>query len=242
MPIEKAKELGAIALFGEKYGDEVRVVQFGSSIEFCGGTHVSATGKIGIVKIISESSVAAGIRRIEAVTGAKVENMFDTIQDTLTDLRTLFNNAPDLKVAITKYVEENADLKKQMEEFIKEKEAMLKAKLIEGAKEIHGVKVIKSILPIPADSVKNIAFQLKGQFPENLFVVIGSEREGKPMLTVMLSDDQVKAGLNAGKLVREAAKLIQGGGGGQPHFATAGGKDTDGLSSAVDKVLELAGF
>ena len=242
MPIEKAKELGAIALFGEKYGDEVRVVQFGSSIEFCGGTHVSATGKIGIVKIISESSVAAGIRRIEAVTGAKVENMFDTIQDTLTDLRTLFNNAPDLKVAITKYVEENADLKKQMEEFIKEKEAMLKAKLIEGAKEIHGVKVIKSILPIPADSVKNIAFQLKGQFPENLFVVIGSEREGKPMLTVMLSDDQVKAGLNAGKLVREAAKLIQGGGGGQPHFATAGGKDTDGLSSAVDKVLEQAGF
>ena len=242
MPIEKAKELGAIALFGEKYGDEVRVVQFGSSIEFCGGTHVSATGKIGIVKIISESSVAAGIRRIEAVTGAKVENMFDAIQDTLTDLRTLFNNAPDLKVAITKYVEENADLKKQMEEFIKEKEAMLKAKLIEGAKEIHGVKVIKSILPIPADSVKNIAFQLKGQFPENLFVVIGSEREGKPMLTVMLSDDQVKAGLNAGNLVREAAKLIQGGGGGQPHFATAGGKDTDGLSSAVDKVLELAGF
>ena len=242
MPIEKAKELGAIALFGEKYGDEVRVVQFGSSIEFCGGTHVSATGKIGIVKIISESSVAAGIRRIEAVTGAKVENMFDAIQDTLTDLRTLFNNAPDLKVAITKYVEENADLKKQMEEFIKEKEAMLKAKLIEGAKEIHGVKVIKSILPIPADSVKNIAFQLKGQFPENLFVVIGSEREGKPMLTVMLSDDQVKAGLNAGKLVREAAKLIQGGGGGQPHFATAGGKDTDGLFSAVDKVLELAGF
>jgi alanyl-tRNA synthetase len=242
MPIEKAKELGAIALFGEKYGDEVRVVQFGSSIEFCGGTHVSATGKIGIVKIISESSVAAGIRRIEAVTGAKVENMFDTIQDTLTDLRTLFNNAPDLKVAITKYVEENADLKKQMEEFIKEKEAMLKAKLIEGAKEIHGVKVIKSILPIPADSVKNIAFQLKGQFPENLFVVIGSEREGKPMLTVMLSDDQVKAGLNAGNLVREAAKLIQGGGGGQPHFATAGGKDTDGLFSAVDKVLELAGF
>ena len=242
MPIEKAKELGAIALFGEKYGDEVRVVQFGSSIEFCGGTHVSATGKIGIVKIISESSVAAGIRRIEAVTGAKVENMFDAIQDTLTDLRTLFNNAPDLKVAITKYVEENADLKKQMEEFIKEKEAMLKAKLIEGAKEIHGVKVIKSILPIPADSVKNIAFQLKGQFPENLFVVIGSEREGKPMLTVMLSDDQVKAGLNAGNLVREAAKLIQGGGGGQPHFATAGGKDTDGLFSAVDKVLELAGF
>ena len=242
LPIEKARELGAIALFGEKYGDEVRVVQFGSSIEFCGGTHVSATGKIGMVKIISESSVAAGVRRIEAITGAKVEEMLDTVQDTLNDLKALFNNAPDLKTAIARYIDENAGLKKQMEEFIKEKEAQVKAKLIEGAKEIHGVKVIKAVLPLPADSVKNIAFQLKGQFPENLFVAIGSERDGKPMLTVMLSDDQVKAGLNAGKLVREAAKLIQGGGGGQPHFATAGGKNSDGLNAAVDRLLELAGF
>ena len=242
LPIEKARELGAIALFGEKYGDEVRVVQFGSSIEFCGGTHVSATGKIGMVKIISESSVAAGVRRIEAITGAKVEEMLDTVQDTLNDLKALFNNAPDLKTAIARYIDENAGLKKQMEEFIKEKEAQVKAKLIEGAKENHGVKVIKAVLPLPADSVKNIAFQLKGQFPENLFVAIGSERDGKPMLTVMLSDDQVKAGLNAGKLVREAAKLIQGGGGGQPHFATAGGKNSDGLNAAVDRLLELAGF
>ena len=242
LPIEKARELGAIALFGEKYGDEVRVVQFGSSIEFCGGTHVSATGKIGMVKIISESSVAAGVRRIEAITGAKVEEMLDTVQDTLNDLKALFNNAPDLKTAIARYIDENAGLKKQMEEFIKEKETQVKAKLIEGAKEIHGVKVIKAVLPLPADSVKNIAFQLKGQFPENLFVAIGSERDGKPMLTVMLSDDQVKAGLNAGKLVREAAKLIQGGGGGQPHFATAGGKNSDGLNAAVDRLLELAGF
>ena len=242
LPIEKAKELGAIALFGEKYGDEVRVVQFGSSIEFCGGTHVSATGKIGMVKIISESSVAAGVRRIEAITGAKVEEMLDAIQDTMNDLKALFNNAPDLKAAIAKYIDENAGLKKQVEEFMKEKEATVKAKLIDNAKEIHGVKVIKSVLPMPADAVKNIAFQLKGQFTENLFIVIGSVHEGKPMLTVMMSDDQVKAGLNAGQLVREAAKLIQGGGGGQPHFATAGGKNPDGLISATDKVLELAGF
>jgi alanyl-tRNA synthetase len=242
LPIEKARELGAIALFGEKYGDEVRVVQFGSSIEFCGGTHVSATGKIGMVKIISESSVAAGVRRIEAVTGAKVEEMFDTVQDTLSDLKTLFNNAPDLKAAISKYIDENAGLKKQLEEFMKEKEAAVKNKLIEGAKEINGVKVIQAVLPMPADAVKNIAFQLKGQFPENLFVVIGSVFENKPLLTVTMSDDQVKAGLNAGQLVREAAKLIQGGGGGQPHFATAGGKNADGLNAAIDKVLELAGL
>ena len=242
LPIEKAKELGAIALFGEKYGDEVRVVQFGSSIEFCGGTHVSATGKIGMVKILSESSVAAGVRRIEAVTGAKVEEMFDTVQDTFNDLKSLFNNAPDLKAAISKYIEENAGLKKQVEEFMKEKEATVKNKLIEGAKEINGVKVIKSVLPMPADAVKNIAFQLKGQFPENLFVVIGSVFENKPLLTVTMSDDQVKAGLNAGQLVREAAKLIQGGGGGQPHFATAGGKNPDGLNAAVDKIVSLAGF
>ena len=194
LPIEKAKELGAIA--------------------FCGGTHVSATGKIGMVKIISESSVAAGVRRIEAVTGAKVEEMFDTVQDTINDLKALFNNAPDLKAAISKYIEENAGLKKQMEEFMKEKEAAVKNKLIEGAKEINGVKVIQAVLPMPADAVKNIAFQLKGQFPENLFVVIGSVFENKPLLTVTMSDDQVKAGLNAGQLVREAAKLIQGGGGG----------------------------
>ena len=242
LPIEKAKELGAIALFGEKYGDEVRVVQFGSSIEFCGGTHVSATGKIGMVKILSESSVAAGVRRIEAITGAKVEEMMDTIEDTLNELRQLFNNAPDLKAAIRKYIEENAGLKKQMEAFMKEKEALVKGKLISNAKDVHGVKVIKAVLPMPADSVKNIAFQLKGEFPTNLFVAIGSTDNGKPMLTVAVSEDLVATGINAGKLVREAAKLIQGGGGGQAHFATAGGKNVDGLSAAVDKLIELAGF
>ena len=242
LPIEKAHELGAIALFGEKYGEEVRVVQFGSSVEFCGGTHVSATGKIGMVKILSESSVAAGVRRIEAVTGEKVEELFDTLLDTIADLKALFNNAPDLKQAVAKYVDENAGLKKQVEAFMKEKEAALKNRLVENIKEVHGVKVAKGIFPMPADAVKNIVFQLKAQLPENLFAVIGSVYDDKPLLTVIMSDDMVKTGLNAGQLVREAAKLIQGGGGGQPHFATAGGKNPDGLSAAVDKVIELAGL
>lgn len=240
IPIEDAKELGAIALFGEKYGDEVRVIQFGSSIEFCGGTHVSSTGKIGMVKIISESSVAAGVRRIEAITGEKVEELMDTIQDTLLDIKSLFNNAPDLNNAIKKYIDENAGLKKQVEEFMKEKASQLKARLIEKATVVNGTKVIKSVIPMPADVVKDMVFQLKGEISENLLVVIGSVDGEKPLLTVMMSDDLVKSGKDAGKIVREAAKLIQGGGGGQAHFATAGGKNVDGLNAAVDKVVELA--
>ena len=242
IPIEEAKELGAIALFGEKYGDEVRVIQFGNSIEFCGGTHVSSTGKIGMGRIISESSVAAGVRRIEAITGEKVENMIDKIQDTMADLKALFNNVPDLKSAIRKAIEENAGLKKQVEEFMKEKAASLKNELMANAKEMGGVKVIKTVAPISADVAKDIAFQLKGEVTGSLLVVIGSVEGGKPMLTVMLSEDLVKNGLKAGNLVKEAAKLIQGGGGGAPHFATAGGKNPEGLLSAVDKVIELAGL
>ena len=242
LPIEKAKELGAIALFGEKYGDEVRVVQFGNSIEFCGGTHVAATGNIGMIKIVSESSVAAGVRRIEAYTGARVEELMDTIEDTLKDLKALFNNAPDLAGTIRKYIEENAGLKKQMEDFMREKEAQIKERLLKNMQEIHGIKVIKICAPIPAESIKNIAFQLRGEITENLCFVAGTINEGKPMLTVMLSDNLVAGGLKAGNLVKEAAKLIQGGGGGQPHFATAGGKNIDGLNAAIEKVLELAGI
>lgn len=243
MPIEKAKELGAIALFGEKYGDEVRVVQFGSSVEFCGGTHVSATGKIGMMKIISESSIAAGVRRIEAVTGAKVEEMMDVIQDTLNEVKVLFNNAPDLKVAIRKYIDENAGLKKQMEDYMKEKSIAIKERLFENAKNINGIKLITmNNMPIPADVVKNIAFQLRGEITENMLFVAGTVDNEKPLLTVMVSDNLVKDGINAGQIVREAAKLIQGGGGGQPHFATAGGKNTDGLNAAIEKVIELAGL
>ena len=243
IPIEEAKELGAIALFGEKYGDHVRVIQFGSSIEFCGGTHVPATGCIGMVKIISESSVAAGVRRIEALTGAKVEEMLDAIQDTMHDLRALFNNAPDLTGAIRKYIDENAGLKKQIEDFMKEKEAQLKEKLLQSAKEVNGVKVITFCAPaVSPDSVKNIAFQLRGELGDNFCFVAGTLFDNKPMLTVMLGEKLVGEGLKAGMLVKEAAKLILGGGGGQPHFATAGGKNPDGLKAAVDKVLELAGL
>ena len=240
IPIEEAKKLGAIALFGEKYGDHVRVIQFGSSIEFCGGTHVAATGNIGMVKILSESSVAAGVRRIEAVTGAKVEEILNTLQDTLNDLKSLFNNAPDLRGVIRKYIDENAGLKKQLEEYMKEKESQLKAKLLQSIQEVNGVKLIKFCAPLPPETVKNIAFQLRGEITENLFFIAGTLFEGKPMLTVMLSDNLVAGGLKAGVLVKEAAKLIQGGGGGQPHFATAGGKNPDGLQAAVDKVAELA--
>ena len=240
LPIAEAKKLGAIALFGEKYGDEVRVVKFADSIEFCGGTHVAATGKIGMVRILSESSVAAGVRRIEAITGEKVEDMIDTIQDTMNALKALFNNAPDLKGTITKYIEENAGLKKQVEEYMKERISAIKASLKGKIEERNGVNVIKAVLPIPASAAKDIAFQLKGELTSNLFIVIGSVENDRPMLTVMISDDLVKNGVHAGQLVREAAKLIQGGGGGQPHFATAGGKNVEGLSAAVDKVLELA--
>lgn len=242
IPIAEAKELGAIALFGEKYGDEVRVIQFGKSVEFCGGTHVKATGHIGMMKIVSESSVAAGVRRIEAYTGARVEEMLDTIQDTLTDLKALFNNAPDLANAIRKYIDENAGLKKQVDEFMKEKEAQIKQTLLKNIQEINGIKVIKTCMPIPAEAIKNIAFQLRGEITENLFFVAGTVDAQKPLLTVMLSDNLVAGGLNAGKLVKDAAKLIQGGGGGQAHFATAGGKNVDGLYAAVDKVIELAGI
>ena len=242
IPIEEARQLGAIALFGEKYGDHVRVIQFGSSIEFCGGTHVPATGCIGMVKIISESSVAAGVRRIEALTGAKVEEMLDGVQDTLRDLRSLFNNAPDLTAAIRRYIDENTGLKKQIEDFMKEKEAQLKEKLLQGAKEVHGVKVISFCAPIAPDMAKNIAFQLRGELGDSFCFVAGTVFEGKPMLTVMLGEKLVVDGLKAGALVKEAAKLILGGGGGQPHFATAGGKNPDGLQAAVDKVLELAGL
>ena len=242
IPIAEAKELGAIALFGEKYGDEVRVIQFGKSVEFCGGTHVKATGHIGMMKIVSESSVAAGVRRIEAYTGARVEEMLDTIQDTLTDLKALFNNAPDLANAIRKYIDENAGLKKQVDEFMKEKEAQIKQTLLKNIQEINGIKVIKTCMPMPAEAIKNIAFQLRGEITENLFFVAGTVDAQKPLLTVMLSDNLVAGGLNAGKLVKDAAKLIQGGGGGQAHFATAGGKNADGLHAAVDKVIELAGI
>ena len=239
-PIEEAKKLGAIALFGEKYGDRVRVVQFGTSVEFCGGCHASSTGCLGMVKIISESSIAAGVRRIEAITGKGVEDMLDSMQDFVADLKSLFNNAPDLMATVQKAISENKELQAQVDSFKAQKAQEYKKALIEKARDINGVKVMSSVFPLDAQNAKDIAFQLRGQFADHLLVVIGSVDNGKPTLTVSLSDDLVKEGKNAGALVREAGKLIKGGGGGQPHFATAGGKDPDGLQAAVTKIIELA--
>jgi alanyl-tRNA synthetase len=239
-PIEEAKQLGAIALFGEKYGDKVRVVKFGSSVEFCGGCHAKATGQIGMVRIMSESSVAAGVRRIEAITGAKVEEMLDKLQNFMYDLKNMFNNAPNLMQTIEKAVAENKELQAQLNEFHAQKAARYKEELISNAKEVNGIKIMSGLLAIDAQGAKDIAFQLRAQYPENLVIALGSSRGDKPTLTVALSDDLVKNGKNAGQIVREASKLIQGGGGGQPHFATAGGKNLDGLTPAINKVIEMA--
>ena len=240
MPISEAREMGAMALFGEKYGDKVRVVRFGDSVELCGGVHAHATGEIGMMIITSESSVAAGIRRIEAVTGERAEEMLDITRDTIRQLAAMFNNAPDIVNAIHKHIDENTELKKQVTEFVKERTAMLKEKLINAAEIINGLKVIRLKAPMPADAVRDLAFQIRNEVKDDLLFVAGTTDKGKPMLTVMLSDNLVAAGLNAGAMVKEAARLIQGGGGGQKHFATAGGKNTDGLGQAMDKVISMA--
>ncbi len=240
MPIEEAKKLGAIALFGEKYGDKVRVVQFGPSVEFCGGIHAKSTGRIGMLKIISESSVAAGIRRIEAKTGAKCEQMMYDLEDRMKAIKALFHNAKDLQTVIAKYIEEHETMRKSIESFQAEAVERAKERLLSQAREVKGVKVVTAVLPMRPEAAKDLAFKLRAAQPENMLCVIGSRFENKPLLTVMATDDLVaEHGFNAGKVIREAAKLIQGGGGGQPHFATAGGKNVDGLSAAVDKVVEL---
>ena len=240
MPIAKAKEMGAMALFGEKYGDKVRVVKFGDSVELCGGTHVANTGNIGMVRILSESSIAAGIRRIEAVSGRGVENMLDDLQDNFKDLAALLGNAPDVRAAVEKAVKENADLRHQVEEYFEEKIVNLTKDLLEKAQTVNGVKVARlGGIRVP-DVVKNVAFQMKKTANENtVFIGATVSADKKPLLTLYISDDLVKHGYNAGKIIREAAKLIKGGGGGQPFFAQAGGKDPEGMSVAVDKIMEL---
>lgn len=242
MPIDEAKKLGAMALFGEKYGDKVRVVKYGNSIELCGGTHIPSTGMIGSLRVVSESSVAAGIRRIEAVTAEKAEDYTFMLQDTLKELRALFNNVPNLAQTIRKSIEENAELKKQVGEYIKEKVQALKKELIAKAVVRNGVKLIVFKGKASVDAIKDLAFQIKGEVPsdEKVFFVAGIKDGEKCALMVSISDSLVKEGLNAGKLVKDASKLIQGGGGGQPHFATAGGKNADGLDVAVDSILKAA--
>ncbi len=239
MPIEQAKALGAMALFGEKYGDSVRVVKYGDSVELCGGTHVPNTGNIGMVKILSESSIAAGIRRIEAITGYEVESALNKLEDVLNGIKHLFNNAPDAVAAVRKSIDDNASLRKQVDGFVKARIQSVKDEILKSAEVVGDVHVAKLHGPVLADVVKGIAFAIKADAVEKTVFLAATHDNGKPMLTVMISDDLVKDGLNAGKIVREAAKLIQGGGGGQPHFAQAGGRNADGLSAALDKMREL---
>ena len=241
VPFDEAKKLGAIALFGEKYGDKVRVVRFGPSCEFCGGIHATSTGRIGFFKIISESSVAAGIRRIEARTGKECEELLYQTEDVLKAVKAFFNNAKDLQGVIKKYIEEHDSMKKEIEGFQAQAVERAAKTLVEKAREVNGVKVVSSVLPMSPAAAKDLAFKIRAAVEGSLLCVLGTHDNNKPQLSIMMSDDMVSDhGLNAGQMVREAAKLIQGGGGGQPHFAQAGGKSVDGLSAAVDKVIEMA--
>jgi alanyl-tRNA synthetase len=241
MPIDEARQMGAMALFGEKYGDHVRVIKYGDSVELCGGTHVPNTGNIGMVRIVSESSIAAGIRRIEAITGAGVEDMLDNVQDTLGHVKELLNNAPDAITALQKSLAENADLKKQVDDFMKQRIAILSKQLEDEGKEMNGINVIMLTGERLPDVVKGVALAIKADCPTATAFLAATEHEGKPMLTVMLSEDLVKAGKNAGNIVRGAAKAIQGGGGGQPHFAQAGGRNPQGLNDAMVAMREALG-
>ena len=240
-PLEEAKALGAVAIFGEKYGDKVRVVRFGPSCEFCGGIHATSTGRIGFFKIMSESSVAAGIRRIEALTGKACEDAIYAATDTMNDLKALFNNTKDLKASIEKFISEHDELRKELERFQAQAVERTKEMLLSRIKEVNGISVITAVLPIEPAAAKDLVFKLREAVPQKLVAVIGSTAHNKPLLTVMFSDDMVKEHqLNAGQIIREAAKLIQGGGGGQPHYAQAGGKNINGMNAAVDKVIALA--
>jgi alanyl-tRNA synthetase len=242
IPISQATEMGAVALFGEKYGDEVRVVRYGTSVELCGGTHTSATGRIGSLYILNESSIAAGVRRIEAVTAEGAEAFLYDMQDKIRELHGLVNNVPNLAPAIRKAIEENAELKKQILGYVKEKTAALKRRLVEKAELRNGVKTLLFRGEGNADMMRDLAFQIRGELPGRFCFVAGIEDGDRCMLMVMLSDELVASGLHAGQLVKAAAVHIQGGGGGQPHFATAGGKRPDGLHAAVEAVLEQAGL
>jgi alanyl-tRNA synthetase len=244
IPIAEAKRMGAMALFGEKYGEEVRVIRFGSSIELCGGTHIPSTGIIGSMYVVSENSIAAGVRRIEAVTADSANKLFYRTQDTIRELRAMFNNVPNLSMTIKKSIEENTELRKQLTDYLKEKVASLKKTILSHAVDKNGVKLLSFKGNGNLDVFKDIAFQIKGEFSadEKVFFIAGIEDNGKCGLIIMLSDSLVADELNAAILIKEGAKYIQGGGGGQPHLATAGGKNKDGLSRAIDAILDAAGL
>ena len=237
-PIEEAKAMGAMALFGEKYGDDVRVIKFGPSVELCGGCHVASTGKIGALRIVMETSVAAGIRRIEAVTAEKADELYYKQVDTLNSLRGMFNNAPDLAGAIRKAIEENADLKKQIEGFMAEKIARYCDELLANAVEYNGINLIRLKGEADHNVLRQVPAILKTKFPEGKYALVGAtQQEGKPMISVVLSQALVDAGKNAGQIIKSAAKNIQGGGGGQAWMATAGGRNAEGLAAAMEEML-----
>ena len=237
-PIEEAKAMGAMALFGEKYGDDVRVIKFGPSVELCGGCHVASTGKIGALRIVLETSVAAGIRRIEAVTAAKADELYYKQVDTLNNLRGMFNNAPDLAGAIRKAIEENADLKKQIEGFMAEKIARYCDELLAKAVDYNGINLIRLEGEADHNVLRQVPAILKTKFPEGKYALVGAtQQEGKPMISVVLSQALVEAGKNAGQIIKSAAKNIQGGGGGQAWMATAGGRNVEGLVAAMEEML-----
>ena len=233
MPIADARAMGAMALFGEKYGEEVRVIKYGDSVELCGGTHVPNTGNIGMIRIVSESSIAAGIRRIEAITGAATEAAIDQISDELRNISEMFHNVPDVTQAIRKAIEENAGLRKEIEEVVKERTRNLAADVLGKADADGDIKIVSLTGVRVPEVVKNVAFMVRQMSPANtVFIAATADMAGKPLLTVALTDDVVAKGANASAIVREAAKAIKGGGGGQPGFAQAGGKDASGLSVA----------
>jgi len=234
----EAEAAGAIMLFGEKYGDRVRIVNFGPSTELCGGTHTSATGTIGLFKIISESAISAGVRRIEAITGDAAENLVYAAQDVISSIEQIVHN-PKLVQAIEKMAENNAALGREIEEMRKEKVAQIAEHLAASTQPTNGVILISHTAKHTPELMKDLAFALRQRVSERLVMVVGNLFDGKPTLNIMLSDDMVAAGADAGATVREAAKLINGGGGGQKHYAMAGGKNVDGLQAAVDKAVEL---
>ena len=239
MPIAEAKALGAMALFGEKYGDDVRVIKYGPSVELCGGCHVSSTGKIGCVRILMETSIAAGIRRIEAVTAAKADELYYIAQDTLSGLKSLFNNTPDLAGAIHKFIDENAALKKQIEQFMAEKIVRYRDELIDRAEDFGDIKLVRLQGEGNPELLRGVLPMLRGKFTDVKFAVLAAiECDGKPTIAVFLSQPLVDAGKNAGAMIKSAAKHIQGGGGGQPWMATAGGRDVKGLQAAMEELLD----
>lgn len=237
VPIEEAKKMGAMALFGEKYGDKVRVIRFGDSIELCGGTHVKSTGNIGMLQIVVESAVAAGVRRIEAITGEALEDNLYKIKDTLGNIKSFFEASPDIVKSIQKMVEENGSLKKQVDDFKQKAATTLYQEIKQRGQMINGINYFEVVVPVDADTMKDIAYRFRGEYKEFCFAG-ANENAGKVMLTVMLSDSLVASGMDAGKIVREAAKFIKGGGGGQKFYATAGGKDKDGITEALTYIKQ----